>query len=273
MADTQEPVRRVRVHHLREMKARNEKITMLTAYDFPTARILDAAGIDILLVGDSLGTTMFGLDTTIPVTLEEMIVATRSVARGAQRAMVVADLPFGSYEQSPAQALTSATRILKEAGAHGVKFEGGRRVAEQVSACTKFGIPVIGHLGFTPQAENILGGKRIQGREEDATARILADAHALQDAGVSAIVLEMIPSPVARAVTAALTVPTIGIGAGPHCDGQVLVVNDMSGLGDWAPSFSKRYGDVGGELARAVDAYRREVKEGSFPDAAHSFET
>ncbi|HZK05920.1 MAG TPA: 3-methyl-2-oxobutanoate hydroxymethyltransferase [Actinomycetaceae bacterium] len=262
----------MRVHHLREMKDRGEKITMLTAYDYPTATILDRAGIDVLLVGDSFGTTMLGYDTTIPVTLDEMVLATRSVSRAARRAMVLADLPFGSYEQSPAQCLDSSARLFKEGGAQAVKLEGGVRVAEQVAACTEFGIPVVGHLGFTPQAENALGGKRVQGRGGDAALRMTSDALALQEAGACAVVLEMVPSPVAAEVTAALTVPTIGIGAGPDCDGQVLVWTDMAGFGDWAPRFAKKFADVGAELTRAAEGYRSEVKDGIFPDAAHSFE-
>ncbi|HHW83524.1 MAG TPA: 3-methyl-2-oxobutanoate hydroxymethyltransferase [Actinomycetales bacterium] len=264
--------RRVRVHHLREMKEAGEKITMLTAYDYPTALIMDRAGIDMLLVGDSYGTTMLGYDTTIPVTVDELVVATRSVSRAVERAMVVADLPFGSYEQSPAQCLATSARLLKEGGANAVKFEGGRQVAEHVAACTRFGIPVVGHLGFTPQAENTLGGKRVQGRGDGAVERLTEDALALQEAGACAVVLEMVPSPAAAAVTQALTVPTIGIGAGVDCDGQVLVWTDMAGLGDWAPRFSKRFGEVGAELTRAVEAYRDEVRSGTFPDAERSFE-
>ncbi len=263
---------RVRVHHFRAMKERGEKITMLTAYDYPTARILDDAGIDSLLVGDSVATTMFGYDTTHPVTVDEMVVATRSVARATTRAMVIADLPFGSYEASPAQCLATAARLIKEGGAQAVKFEGGSQVAAQVQACTSFGIPVMGHLGFTPQSEYVFGGKRVQARAAEDAARLEADALALQAAGAFAVVLEMVPHQVAARVTAALDIPTIGIGAGTGCDGQVLVWTDMAGYGDWAPRFAKQWANLAAELKSAAQAYATEVKAGSFPGPEHSFE-
>lgn len=266
-----QPTKRVRVQHLRAAKENGEKLTMLTAYDLPTARIFDEAGVDMLLVGDSYGDNLLGHASTIPVTMEEMIPAVRAVARGARRAMVVADLPFGSYEASPQQAMTSATRMLKEGGAHAVKFEGGRRVAEHVRLLTDSGVPVVGHIGFTPQSENILGGKRVQGRGDDAAEQVLDDARALQDVGAVAVVLEMVPADVAERVTRELLVPTIGIGAGAACDGQVLVWLDMAGMGGWAPRFAKQFGAVGAELDRATRAYVDEVRSGSFPATEHTY--
>jgi 3-methyl-2-oxobutanoate hydroxymethyltransferase len=266
------PPRRVRVHHLREAKARGVRLTMLTAYDAPTARIFDEAGVDMLLVGDSMGDNMLGHPSTIPVTVDEMIPAVRAVARTARRALVVADLPFGSYEASPEHALATSVRMLKEAGAHAVKFEGGERVAEHVRVLSNAGIPVVGHLGFTPQSENILGGKRVQGRGEEAAERLVRDAVALERAGAVAVVLEMVPEPVSATVTAALEVPTIGIGAGAACDGQVLVWLDMAGMGPWSPRFAKRFGQVGEALRAAADGYVSEVRAGSFPAPEHSYQ-
>ncbi|MBD3778861.1 MULTISPECIES: 3-methyl-2-oxobutanoate hydroxymethyltransferase [unclassified Cellulomonas] len=265
------PVRRVRVHHLAEAKQRGEKLTMLTAYDFATARIFDDAGIDVLLVGDSIGNTMLGHASPIPVTVDEMIPPTRAVVRATQRALVVADLPFGSYESGPAQALATATRYLKEAGAHAVKFEGGTRVAPQIRALTEAGVPVVAHLGFTPQSENTLGGHRVQGRGDEAAERLAEDAVAVQEAGAVAVVLEMVPAPVAARITEVLTIPTIGIGAGPDCDGQVLVWTDMAGMSDWSPRFAKVFAPVGELLGQAARAYAAEVRGGQFPDADHSF--
>ncbi|RHA37599.1 3-methyl-2-oxobutanoate hydroxymethyltransferase [Cellulomonas rhizosphaerae] len=265
--------KRVRVHHLREAKQRGERLTMLTAYDAATASIFDAAGIDMLLVGDSIGNTMHGYRTTLPVTVDEIVVAGRAVAGAAQRAFVVADLPFGSYEAGPEQALATAVRIMKETGVSAVKFEGGRRVAAQVRALTEAGIPVVGHLGYTPQSENLLGGPRVQGRGDDAAEQLSEDALAIAEAGAVAVVLEMVPAPVAERVTEILAIPTIGIGAGSACDGQVLVWVDMAGMGDWSPKFAKRFGEVGEALRAAATAYADEVKAGTFPDAAHSFES
>ena len=263
--------KRVRVHHLREAKERGEKITMLTAYDAPTARIFDQAGTDVLLVGDSLGDNFYGYASTIPVTLDEMIHHARAVAGATQRSLVVVDLPFGSYEDSPQRAFESSVRVLKETGAHAVKFEGGRRVADHVRLLTSSGIPVMGHLGFTPQSENVLGGKRVQGRGNEAAERLSDDAMALQEAGAFAVVLEMVPAPLAARITEILTIPTIGIGAGSRCDGQVLVWADMAGLSTWTPRFSKQYGNVREEMLRAAQAYNAEVRGGAFPDDAHSF--
>lgn len=263
--------RRVRVQHLRDAKERGVRLTMLTAYDAPTARIFDEAGIDVLLVGDSIGDNMLGHPSTIPVTVDEMIPAVRAVARSARRAMVVADLPFGSYERNPDQALATSVRMLKEGGAHAVKLEGGTRVAEHVRLVTGAGIPVVGHLGFTPQSENILGGKRVQGRGRAAAERLTDDALALQEAGAVAVVLEMVPEPVAAHVTEALAIPTIGIGAGAVCDGQVLVWLDMAGMGPWSPRFAKRFGQVGAALRAAADDYVAEVRAGTFPAPEHTY--
>lgn len=264
--------RRVRVHHLREAKERGEKITMLTAYDTPTARIFDEAGTDVLLVGDSLADNFYGHPTTLPITVDEMIHHTRAVVRGTTRALVVADLPFGSYEVSPQAAFATSVRFLKEAGAHAVKFEGGRRMAEHVHFLTDNGVPVMGHVGFTPQSENQLGGKRVQGRGEDGAERVTADALALQDAGAFAVVLEMVPVPVAARVSEVLAIPTIGIGAGPHCDGQVLVWPDMVGLSTWSPRFAKRWANVREAMLDAAKAYGEEVRGGTFPGPEHGFE-
>ncbi|MFV0253970.1 MAG: 3-methyl-2-oxobutanoate hydroxymethyltransferase [Beutenbergiaceae bacterium] len=265
--------KRVRVQHLRAAKAAGEKLTMLTAYDVATARIFDEAGIDMLLVGDSYGDNMLGHPGTIPVTVAELLPAVRAVARGTQRAMVVADLPFGSYEASPAQAMATATRMLKEGGAHAVKFEGGQHLAEHVRLLTGSGVPVVGHLGFTPQSENILGGKRVQGRGEEAAQHMISDAQALEQAGAVALVLEMVPAAVAQQVTDALAIPTIGIGAGSGCDGQVLVWLDMAGMGGWSPRFAKQFGAVGAELHRATRAYIDEVRGGAFPASEHTYWT
>ena len=263
--------RRVRVHHLREAKSTGRQLTMLTAYDGATARIFDAAGVDMLLVGDSIGDNMLGHETTIPVTVDEMVVATRSVARATARAMGVADLPFGSYEASPAQAHATAVRMLKEAGAHAVKFEGGRRVAAQVELLSGAGIPVVGHVGFTPQSEHALGGYRVQGRGEGGEV-LMRDAKAMEAAGAFAIVLEVVPSDLADRVTRSLSIPTIGIGAGAGTDAQVLVWQDMAGYTSGKTArFVKRFGDVGGELRRAATQYASEVASGTFPAEAHCF--
>ncbi|MFE5309579.1 3-methyl-2-oxobutanoate hydroxymethyltransferase [Isoptericola sp. NPDC056578] len=264
--------RRVRVHHLAEAKERGEKLTMLTAYDAVTARIFDAAGLDLLLVGDSIGNTMHGHATTLPVTLDDMIPPARAVARAAEHALVVVDLPFGTYEAGPEQALASAVRVMKETGAAAIKLEGGRRSAAQIRALTDAGIPVVGHLGFTPQSENILGGPRVQGRGDDAAEALCEDALAVQEAGAVAVVLEMVPVEVAARATEILRIPTIGIGAGPRVDGQVLVWTDMAGMTDWSPRFARRFAEVGNLLRQAAQDYAAEVRGGSFPDAAHSFE-
>jgi 3-methyl-2-oxobutanoate hydroxymethyltransferase len=243
---------------------------MLTAYDALTARVFDDAGIPVLLVGDSAGMVVYGHDTTIPVTVDELIPLTAAVVRGTTRAMVVADLPFGSYQGSPADALAAATRFLKEAGAHAVKLEGGYRVVRQVEELVAAGIPVMAHLGLTPQSVNAFGGFRVQGRGEDGE-RLLHEAKALQTAGAFSVVLEAVPADLAAQVTSNLTIPTIGIGAGPGCDAQVLVWQDMAGLSPRAPKFAKQYADVAGALRRAATSFAEEVAAGSFPDEDHSY--
>jgi 3-methyl-2-oxobutanoate hydroxymethyltransferase len=264
--------KRVRVHHLAEAKARGEKLAMLTAYDAVTAAIFDAAGIDILLVGDSIGNVMHGHATTIPVTVDDMIPAARAVARATKRAFVVIDLPFGSYEAGPQQALETAVRIFKETGADAVKLEGGIRSAPQIRALTLAGIPVVAHLGYTPQSENLLGGPRVQGRGDAAVENLAADAQAVEEAGAVAVVLEMVPTGVAARITEIVRIPTIGIGAGPHCDGQVLVWTDMAGMTGWSPRFARRYAELGAALQQAAEDYVSEVKDESFPDEEHSFD-
>jgi 3-methyl-2-oxobutanoate hydroxymethyltransferase len=264
--------KRMRVHHLREAKERGERLTMLTAYDAVTAHIFDAAGIDMLLVGDSIGNTMHGHSTTLPVTVDDLIPPARAVARAAHRAFVVADLPFGSYEAGPEQALATAVRMMKETGVAAVKFEGGKRVAPQIKVLTDAGIPVVAHLGYTPQSENLLGGPRVQGRGDHAAEALCEDAVAVAAAGAVAVVLEMVPAPVAARITEIVAIPTIGIGAGAGCDGQVLVWVDMAGMTDWSPRFAKRFGEVGAALTAAATAYADEVRSGTFPDAGHQFD-
>jgi 3-methyl-2-oxobutanoate hydroxymethyltransferase len=244
---------------------------MLTAYDYSTARVFDDASIPVLLVGDSAANVVYGYDTTVPVTIDELIPLVRGVVRGAPHALVVADMPFGSYEAGPQQALETATRFLKETGAHAVKLEGGERVAEQVATLTQAGIPVIAHIGYTPQSVNGLGGFRVQGRG-DAAEQTVHDAIAVQEAGAVAVVLEMVPAELATQITGKLTIPTIGIGAGPNCDAQVLVWQDMAGMTSGKTAkFVKRFGDVGSELRGAATQYADEVASGSFPAEEHSF--
>jgi 3-methyl-2-oxobutanoate hydroxymethyltransferase len=260
--------KRVRVPDLREMKARGEKIAMLTAYDALMARVLDRAGVDILLVGDSVGMVLLGFDTTLPVTLDMMVHHTRAVSRGAQRALVLADMPFLTYQISPAEALRNAGRLIQEGGAHAVKIEGGQRYAETVERLVGAGIPVMGHLGLVPQSVHQLGGFRQQAKSEEDALRLMEDARALQQAGAFALVLECIPAKVAFTVTQELSIPTIGIGAGPHCDGQVLVTHDALGLtGDAAPSFVKQFAHLGALMTDGVKGYIQEVKGGQFPPA------
>ena len=262
--------RRVTVRDIAAAKARGEKWPMLTAYDALTARVFDDAGIPVLLVGDSAGMVVYGHDSTIPVTVDDLIPLTAAVVRGTKRAMVVADLPFGSYQTSPGAALAAATRFLKEAGAHAVKLEGGQRVVRQVEELVAAGIPVMAHLGLTPQSVNVFGGYRVQGRGEDGD-RLLHDAKALQAAGAFSVVLEAIPADLAAKVTAAMSIPTIGIGAGPDCDAQVLVWQDMAGLTPRTARFVKRYADVAAELSNAARSFAEEVVSGQFPDEEHSY--
>ncbi|AOS65184.1 3-methyl-2-oxobutanoate hydroxymethyltransferase [Actinoalloteichus hymeniacidonis] len=265
------PGRRVRVHHLREMKERGEAWPMLTAYDTYTAKIFDDAGIPVLLVGDSAANTVYGYESSLPVSVEEMLPLVRAVTRSVSRALVVADLPFGSYQASPEQAFGTAARMMKEGRAHAVKLEGGRRFAPQVEALTAAGIPVMGHIGFTPQSEHGLGGYRVQGRGDGVEA-LIADALALQEAGAFAVVLEMVPAEAAKRVTSELRIPTVGIGAGPGCDAQVLVWQDMAGLNQGrSPRFVKRYADLASVLSEAAGAFAADVRGGSFPAEEHSF--
>jgi 3-methyl-2-oxobutanoate hydroxymethyltransferase len=263
---------RVRVHHLQQAKERGEKWAMLTAYDVNTAAVFEEAGIPVLLVGDSAGNVVLGHTTTVPVTVEDILMLTRAVVRGTKRTLVVADMPFGSYESGPEQALATAVRLMKEGGAQAVKLEGGVRVAPQIELIFQAGIPVMAHVGFTPQSEHALGGYRVQGRGTGAE-QLLADARAVQEAGAFAVVLEMVPADVAAQVTKELTIPTIGIGAGAECDAQVLVWPDMAGMtGGKVPRFVKRYADLRGELLRAAREYADDVRTGSFPGPEHSFE-
>ena len=262
--------RRVTVSDLAKAKARGEKWPMLTAYDALTAHVFDEAGIPVLLVGDSAGMVVFGHDTTIPVTLDELIPLTAAVVRGTSRALIVADLPFGSYQASPEAALAAGIRFLKEAGAHAVKLEGGHRVLRQAEELVAAGIPVMGHLGLTPQSVNVFGGYRVQGRGEDGE-RLLQDAKALEAAGAFAVVLECVPAELAARVTGAVSIPTIGIGAGPGCDAQVLVWQDMAGLSPRTPKFVKRYADVAGVLGQAARSFADEVVGGQFPSEEYSY--
>lgn len=265
--------KRIRTHHLQQMKEQGQKWTMLTAYDQNTAAIFDEAGVEVLLVGDSASNNVFANATSLPVTVDELIPLVRAVARSAPHALVLADLPFGSYQGSPEQAFHTAVRFMKEAGAHAVKLEGGLAMVPQVKLLTDAGIPVCAHIGFTPQAEHNLGGYRVQGRG-DGAARMVEEAQALEAAGAFAIVMEMVPAPVATEVTRALRIPTVGIGAGVDCDAQVLVWTDMLGISTGkAPRFVKKYADLHGIMLAATRAYVDDVKGGTFPAAEHSFES
>ncbi len=262
--------RRVTVRDIAAAKARGEKWPMLTAYDSLTAHIFDEAGIPVLLVGDSAAMVVYGHETTIPVTLDDLIPLTAAVVRGTSRAMVVADLPFGSYQASSRDALGAATRFLKESGAHAIKLEGGRRIARQAEDLVAAGVPVMAHLGLTPQSVHAFGGYRVQGRGEDGE-QLLQDAKTLEAAGAFAVVLECVPTPLAARVTEALSIPTIGIGAGPDCDAQVLVWQDMAGLSPRTPKFVRQYADVGSVLRDAATAYAQDVRSGNFPGPAESY--
>lgn len=269
---------RVTVPVLRQMKAKNERIAMVTAYDATFARMLDEAGADVLLVGDSLGMVVQGLDSTLPVTLDEMVYHCRAVARGVRagkdggRALIVGDLPFMTYQISPEEALRSAGRFLSEGGAHAVKLEGGVSIASTIARLVEVGIPVMGHIGLTPQSVHAMGGFKVQGKTESDAARVMADARAVADAGAFAIVLEGIPMDLARRITEELEIPTIGIGAGVHCDGQVLVSYDLLGLTpNLRPKFVKRFAELYDEGMRATRAYVDEVKRSAFPTEEHSF--
>jgi 3-methyl-2-oxobutanoate hydroxymethyltransferase len=270
-AATAESLKRVRTRHFQRAKEQGIKITGLTSYDCLSAAIFDRAGIDFLLVGDSAGNAVFGYDTTIPVTTDELIPLCRAVVRAAKRALVVADMPFGSYENGPEEALHTAIRFMKETGAHAVKLEGGRRSAKQIRRIVRAGIPVMAHIGFTPQSEHGLGGHLIQGRGEAAT-ELIRDAHAVEDAGAFAVVLEMVPSGVAAQVTEELAIPTISVGAGPHCDGQLMVWTDWAGFTTGRiPRFVKRYANIGEVLLDAATRYRDEVEAGVYPGPEHEY--
>ncbi|MFC3801354.1 3-methyl-2-oxobutanoate hydroxymethyltransferase [Cohnella sp. GCM10012308] len=259
---------------MKSMKAQGSPIAMVTAYDYPSARLAEEAGVDVLLVGDSLGNVVLGYETTVPVTLEDMIYHTRAVVRGAPRTMIVTDMPFATYRGSKEQTLRNAARLMQEGGAHAVKLEGGAELADEVALLVSAGIPVIGHLGLTPQSVLQIGGYKVQGRDEAEAARLLADAKALEQAGAAAVVLELVVEPAAAAVSRALSIPTIGIGAGRGCDGQVLVYHDLirygSGIRD--KRFVKPYADVGETIRSAVSQYVNEVKTGRFPEESHSFQ-
>jgi len=255
-----------------ELKRRGQKLAMVTAYDFPSGRIADEAGVELVLVGDSAGMVVLGNDSTVPITTEELLMLTRAVTRGAKRPIVVSDMPFGSFQVSDAAAVENAVRFVKEAGADAVKLEGAGPTLSRVQAIVGAGVPVMGHVGLTPQSATMLGGFKAQGRTADKAEQLYEDALALEAAGCFAIVLEAVPAPVAAAITEALGVPTIGIGAGAGCDGQVLVWHDLLGLYEGkAPRFVKRYADLAGEARRAVEAYVDDVREGRFPEEQHTY--
>ena len=268
MSATAADVRTVTVPEFRSAKGRAEKLAVVTAYDYTSARFADEAGADCLLVGDSLGMVIQGHATALPVTLGQMAYHTACVVRGVRRALVVADLPFLSYQVSPAQAVRSAGKLLKKAGAHAVKLEGGVRMAATLRAVVDAGIPVMGHVGLTPQSVHQLGGFKVQRNEE----QLLADAKAVEEAGAFSLVVESVPAELGAKITAAVSIPTVGIGAGPQCDGQVLVYHDLLGLyPDFKPKFAKQYADMGSQIRAALASYCTEVRTGRFPDAAHSF--
>lgn len=263
---------RVRVTDFIAKKQRGEKLAVLTAYDYPTAFYVDEAGVDAILVGDTLGMVVQGLETTLPVTMEQMLDRTAAVVRAAKRSLVIADMPFLSYQVNDDEAVRNAGRFLKEAGAHAVKLEGGHRVAGLVRRLTGMGIPVMGHLGMTPQSVHQFGGFRLQGKERDAARQMLAEALELQAAGVFSLVLELVPAELAAAISGRLEIPTIGVGAGPACDGEVQVFHDILGLFEWLrPRHTKRYAELGEVIRRAVAEYVADVREGRFPADENSF--
>jgi 3-methyl-2-oxobutanoate hydroxymethyltransferase len=263
---------RISTSDIREMKRRGEKIVMMTAYDYPTARLVDEAGADMILVGDTLGMVVLGYDSTLPVTMEDMIHHTKAAVRGAKRAMVVGDMPFMSYQTGWQDAMKNAARFLQETGCGAVKLEGGVRSAETVRHLVDAGIPVMGHIGLTPQSVNQVGGWKVQGKTPAAAVQLMHDAQALEQAGAFAIVLELVPAPLAQILTSRLSVPTIGIGAGVHCDGQVQVFHDLLGMFDqFSPKHARRYADVGDIIRDAVARYAADVRSGAFPTAKESF--
>ncbi len=257
---------------IQRMKEEGKKITMLTAYDYPTALLEDRAGIDIILVGDSVGMTVLGYENTLPVTMDEMIHHTKAVSRGTKYALIIGDMPFMSFNTSEREAIINAGRFMKEGGADGVKLEGGASVKEIARAIVKAGIPVMGHIGLTPQTISMLGGFKVQGKDAQAAQKIIEDALSLEEAGVFSVILEAIPAPIARMITERLKIPTIGIGAGIYCDGQVLVVHDLLGLFDrFTPKFAKRYVNLSELMLRAFQSYIEDVRKGDFPTDQHSF--
>ncbi len=263
---------KITIHDLLKKKTEKKKITMLTAYDYPFARIVDEAGIDGIIVGDSLAMVMQGLENTLPVTMDEMVYHTKIVARAVSNAIVIGDMPFMSYQTSIGDAVRNAGRFLKEAGASAVKIEGGAEVAEHIMAMTKSDIPVMAHIGLTPQSIHRMGGYKIQGRTKEAAERLIEEAHITEDAGAFSLILEAIPAELAALITKELTIPTIGIGAGPSCDGQVLVLHDVIGLFErFLPKFAKRYVNIKDEVLRAIKNYKEEVENGLFPSDEHSF--
>src|SRR4030043_183772 len=262
---------RVSINTIKEMKSKKEKIVMLTAYDYSTAKLVDEAGIPLILVGDSLGMVMLGYESTIPVTMDEMIHHTKAVVRGTKQALVIGDMPFMTYHTSTADALRNAARFIQEGGAQAIKLEGGVAVAETVKRIVECGIPVMGHIGLTPQSVHQLGGHKEQGKTPEAAERLLKDAQALEQAGAFAVVLELVPAPLSKLITQKIGIPTIGIGAGPDCDGQIQVISDLLGLfSDFVPKHAKQYAKLAGEIKTAVSGYISEVKAGKFPTAEHS---
>jgi len=269
---SEKKVKRRTILDLQQMKVDGEKISVLTAYDYPFARIMDQAGIDVILVGDSAGSVVSGYDTTLPVTMDEMLYHTRAVARATEQALIITDMPFLSYQVDIAEARRNAGRLLKEGGAQAVKLEGGVHVAETIRAIVNMEVPVVGHIGLTPQSVHRMGGYRVQGRAKAQAAQLMIDARAVADAGAFAMVLEGIPADLAGEITEAVPIPTIGIGAGVNCSGQVLVIHDILGLCEkYSPKFVKRYADISGTIRDGVSAYIQDVKAGAFPGREHSF--
>ena len=263
---------KVTINDFLKKKSEGQKITMLTAYDYPFAKIVDESGVDAILVGDSVAMVVQGIENTLPVTMDEMIYHTKMVSRAAERAMVIGDMPFMSYQVSVEEAVRNAGRFIKEGGAQAIKIEGGSEVAEKVAAMVRSDIPVMAHIGLTPQSIHRMGGYKVQGRTEEAKRQLLEDAKVLEEAGAFSIVLEAIPMDLAREITSTLTIPTIGIGAGPYCDGQVLVIHDLLGLFErFIPKFVKRYANLKSDAINAVRQYIEEVNKGEFPSEEHSF--
>ncbi len=264
---------RVTITNIKAMKRRGEKIVMLTAYDYPTARLVEEAGVPMILVGDTLGMVVLGYDSTLPVTMDDMLHHVKAVSRGTKKALIVADMPFMSYQTGPDEALRNAGRFLQEAGAHAIKLEGGVTVADSVRKIVDAGIPVMGHIGLTPQSVHQLGGWKVQGKKPQDAVRLMNDALALEQAGAFAVVLELVPTALSSLISKRLHIPTIGIGAGAGCDGQVQVYHDLLGLyGDFVPKHARQYAQIGDAIKEAIASYAQDVREGSFPTADQSFE-